>query len=109
MRALPLLERHLANRAAFSRYIYDLHETVNTMLGKKSGLSYEDVRDRYENFRARCNKGEKKPKKKEHGGCTEPKYKGTAAKCVLRIVPNESKESTFQLDGRCVKKIDQSS
>ena len=32
--------------------VYKLHEEINTMIGKKSGLSYEDVRDRYEIFRA---------------------------------------------------------
>ena len=50
----PLLMCHMKSRATFSRYIYELHEIVNTMLGKQSGLSYEDVRQRYETFRARC-------------------------------------------------------
>lgn len=107
MKSLPLLDKHLESRDSFSRYIYNLHEAVNTMLGKKSGLTYEAVRERYENFRARCNKTEKKKKevvvKKEHGGCTEPKYKGKGAKCLLRIVPTESNEETFKLDERCVK------
>ena len=51
---LPLTMASMKSRETFSRYIYDLHELVNTMLKKKSGLSYCDVRERYEHFRARC-------------------------------------------------------
>jgi len=46
----------LKNRDTFSRYLYDLHELINNMLNKKSGLSYEEIRERYEHFRSRCNK-----------------------------------------------------
>ena len=52
--SLPLHARHMKSRATFSRYIFRLHELVNAMLGKKSGLTYAQVRDRYEHFRARC-------------------------------------------------------
>jgi len=51
---LPFLWKHMESRHTFSKYIYDLHEIVNKMLHKKSGLSYQDVRERYEHFRARC-------------------------------------------------------
>ena len=86
-----------------------LHEHINKMLGKKSGLSYCDVRERYEHFRARCT--EEKPKmftfrktlKKKEKGCTEPLY-GKKAKCVIKIVPQEEKCSTFQMDEKCIKK-----
>ena len=44
----------MKSRETFSKYIYNLHELINTMLNKKSNLSYDDVRERYENFRARC-------------------------------------------------------
>ena len=50
----PLGLDEMKTRETFSKYIYNLHEIVNKMLGKKSGLSYSDVRDRYENFRSRC-------------------------------------------------------
>ena len=56
----PLLMCHMASRATFSRYIYELHELVNKMLDKKSNLSYCDVRERYEHFRSRCT--QEKPK-----------------------------------------------
>jgi hypothetical protein len=51
---LPIKTCHMKNRETFSRYIYDLHELVNKMLHKKSNLSFCDVRERYEHFRARC-------------------------------------------------------
>ena len=44
----------MRSRATFSKYIYRLHELINRMLKKKSGLTYAVVKDRYENFRARC-------------------------------------------------------
>ena len=82
-KTLPLTMDKMKNRETFSRYIYDLHEVVNTMLGKKSGLSYEDVRERYEHFRARC-LSEMAPIKTENGR-VEPLY-GIKSKCVLKIV-----------------------
>lgn len=51
---LPLTQKHMENRESFSRYVYNLHELINKMLHKKSNLSYCDVRERYEHFRARC-------------------------------------------------------
>lgn len=102
----PLQECHLKNRDAFSRYVYKLHEVVNKMLGKKSGLSYCQVRERYEHFRARCT--DEKPKlfkfekKKKEKGCTEPLY-GKKAKCVIKIVPQEERCETMQIDEKCVK------
>ena len=59
-KVLPLKDCHLKNRNEFSRYVYKLHEIINKMLGKKSGLTYCDVRERYEHFRARCT--DEKPK-----------------------------------------------
>ena len=104
------------NREAFSRYVYNLHELVNKKLKKKSGLTYCDVRERYEHFRARCSKDEikkklfkfdKKTKKtrknrkaKGEDGCTEPLY-GKKSKCMIKIVPKETKGNTFQMDKKC--------
>jgi len=106
----PLTMNCMKNRNNFSRYVYNLHEKVNKLLGKKSGLTYCDVRERYEHFRARCT--EDKPKlfkfsktrkiKKKEKGCTEPLY-GKKAKCVIKIVPTEKKCKTFQIDDKCKK------
>jgi len=92
---LPLRLKNMESRHTFSMYVYRLHEVVNKMLGKKSGLSYEDVRDRYEHFRSRCSKKPLKPIKLENG-CTEPIY-GEKTKCVLQIVPQDTKCETFQI------------
>ena len=59
---LPLKMSDMKNRDTFSRYIYNLHEVVNKMLGKKSNLTFEMVRERYEHFRARCAKLKKTKK-----------------------------------------------
>ena len=108
----PLRACHLENRDAFSRYVYELHEIVNKLLGKTSGLSYCDVRERYEHFRARCTddpnpriaklKSKSKSKKKETG-CTEPLY-GMNSKCVLKIVPQDAPAETLSIDKQCIKR-----
>lgn len=111
LKANPLLDCHLKSRETFSKFIYRLHEIVNKRLGKKSGLSYCDVRERYEHFRSRCTKNDPPPKlfnfsKKKEKGCTEPLY-GHKAKCVLRIVPQTTDVPSLQVDNKCVKyKID---
>jgi hypothetical protein len=111
---LPLTLKNMENRDLFSRYIYDLHELINKMLNKKSGLSYCDIRERYEHFRARCtdektklfkfsklNKTLKKKEKKEKG-CTEPLY-GKKSKCIINIVPQENKGQSIKIDKKCIK------
>lgn len=110
---LPIMMKHMKSRHTFSKYIYDLHELVNEMLNKKSGLSYEQVRNTYENFRSRCLATDKEKEKirkllnktvKKESGCTKPLY-GKKAKCLLRIVPQEDKEPTFKVDAQCIKKL----
>ena len=100
---LPLKIKDMKNRNTFSRYIYKLHEIINDMLGKTSGLTYDEVRERYEHFRSRCTLT-KKNKKHIEKGCTEPVY-GEKSKCVLKIVPDSKKCDTFQMDDRCIKKL----
>jgi hypothetical protein len=117
---LPLTVERMESRKTFSKYIYDLHEVVNKMLGKKSGLTFEMVRERYEHFRARCAKSNKKLNKKlnktmrkvrfakkitfiKEKGCTVPLY-GEKSKCILKIVPDDTKCDTLEIDNRCLKK-----
>jgi hypothetical protein len=108
LKAHPLRMCDMASRDTFSRYIYNLHEVVNKMLGKNSGLSYCDVRERYEHFRSRCTLDAtkifdfSKTKKRKEKGCTEPLY-GKKAKCVIKIVPQEEKVPTFSVDNQCIK------
>ena len=100
---LPLTEADMANRHSFSRYIYNLHEVVNTMLKKNSGLTYEQVRDRYEQFRAECNK-KSHTKKPSHRGCTEPTVGHVKSKCILKIVPKTEKCNTLNISKKCIPK-----
>jgi len=102
---LPLTLDHMKSRTTFSKYMYDLHELVNHMLHKTSGLTYAEVRDRYEHFRSRCtiSPNEQTPPQKPEDGCTEPLY-GEKSKCVLHIMPQNEKCATFQMDKACVKK-----
>ena len=113
-KTLHLTDKVMSSRNTFSRYVYTLHETVNHLLGKKSGLTFCDVRERYEHFRARCKVDSpnlltrkqvravsKKKEKEKEKGCTEPLY-GKKAKCVIKIVPQSSKTETFQLSEKCL-------
>ena len=110
-KSMPLTLKEMKNRDSFSRYIYGLHELVNKMLGKKSGLTYCQVRERYEHFRARCTIDKpkifkvikNKTRKKKEKGYTEPLY-GKKSKCVLKIVPQSQKTVSFQMDNDVLKK-----
>ena len=108
----PLVDKIFENRNNFSRYIFNLHEQINKMLGKNSGLTYCEVRDNYEHFRSRCTidkpklfnytKKNKESETKEKG-CTTPMY-GKKSKCIIKIVPQEEKCKTFDIDKRCLKR-----
>ena len=114
LKMLPLTNGDLKNRDKFSRWVFKLHELINTMLGKNSGLKFCDVRERYEHFRSRCTQEDKvvsnkeikehlrKTEKKEKG-CTEPLY-GKKSQCILKIVPQSKKNKTFQMDKKCIKR-----
>jgi hypothetical protein len=113
----PITNDDLKNRETFSRYIYNLHNTINKMLNKKIKISYEEVRDKYEHFRARCNdtnksnesnenennENDKKIKNMHKKGCTIP-LTGVKSKCVLRIVPKEKEIETLKISNKCLKK-----
>ncbi len=123
LKEMPLTSTDLINRNAFSKYIYRLHEHVNKMLKKESGLTFADVRERYEHFRSRCTIS-KKPKlklntiggkpvgddvststlktTKKESGCTEPMF-GKKAKAIIKIVPVNKTAKTFSIDRRCIK------
>lgn len=121
----PLTAKSLENRENFSKWMFTFHEHINKMLGKSSGLSFDEVRERYEHFRARCtiddtgrpkksvkHKGKKNVKVgsgmkknktvKKEKGCTVPLY-GKKSKCVIKIVPQDKKCNTFQMDKKCKK------
>jgi hypothetical protein len=116
LKQLPLTMDELKNRDSFSRYIYNLHELVNKMLKKNSKLTYCDVRERYEHFRSRCttpapklfpnfikSKKNRAINKEKEKGCSEPLY-GNKSRCIIKIVPQEQKGQSIQIDKKCVKK-----
>ena len=111
LKSVPLNDNALKNRENFSRWMYKFHEHINSMLNKKSGLTYEEVRERYEHFRARCAEDKKDikrlneeiNKKMKEKGCVEPLY-GKKSKCVLTIVTKDKKVKTFKMDKICEKK-----
>ena len=110
LNALPLRMSDMKSRDTFSLYIYNLHELVNTMLKKKSGLTYPMVRQRYEIFRANCLIRETKkqattrsrrPKKED--GCTKSLYH-LKSRCVMSIVPDQPgtrKQPSLQIQAKC--------
>ena len=87
------------SRSTFSLFIYNLHEEVNTMLGKVSKLSYNMIRDRYEQFRSRCLTDKELLNEKETG-CTKSLY-GVKGKCILNIVPKTKQVESFNIDPKC--------
>ena len=112
------------SRDSFSRFVFNLHNHINTMLGKKNSLQYEEVRERYENFRSRCQKKKQKVKKFKstrpikkisaknqkcqkkielEKGCVTP-LQGIKSKCIIRIVPKTKKVKTFYMDPKCKTK-----
>lgn len=122
LKSVPLTDKALKNRHNFSKWLYNFHEKVNEMLKKKSGLTFKQVRNRYENFRARCtqenenkikkvvlryktksSKKTRKKKLKKEKGCTEPLF-GKKSKCIIKIVPKDKKMETFQMDKKCIKR-----
>lgn len=113
LKELPLTEKALKSRHNFSRWMFKMHELINKMLGKKSGLKYCDVRERYEHFRSRCTEDKetikvveiipKNKTRKKEKGCVEPLF-GKKSKCIIKIVPKEEKTPTFQIDKKCIKK-----
>lgn len=95
---MPLKKSVFKNRYTLSRYVYDLHEMVNKRLNKKSNLTYDQVKERYENFRARCIDNIKQTKKET--GCTKSLY-GVKGKCVMDIVPKTSTRKSLNIHSSC--------
>ena len=88
-------DKVFASRDSLSRFVYKLHNTVNQMLGKDVKITYAEVRDRYEMFRARCGTT---PTTHTHleRSCSDPLV-GERSKCVIQIVPQSHKIDGFQV------------
>ena len=99
LKVLPLNKKVFNSRDSLSRWVYGIHEVINNMLDKKSNLTYEMVRDRYEHFRSRCLLDKEMDTNKE-SGCTKSLY-GVKGKCVLNIVPKTKQTNSFVMDPKC--------
>jgi hypothetical protein len=120
-----------ASRDALSRWVHQLHTNVNTMLQKPTTTSFEEMRNTYEHFRARCGTSQacgeaaasnaaqkmigggtlsttrrrsRGSKGGTHGGCTEPTRGGVKSRCVLNIVPVNSTGRSLCIDRRCLRR-----
>jgi hypothetical protein len=47
---LPLTAEVFKNSDSLSKYIYKLHELINKELNKKTTLTYEDIKNKYEQY-----------------------------------------------------------
>lgn len=95
--------KHLKSRLAFSKFIYKLRDRINKMLGKTSDVSFKEMRDTFENFRATCDKKKKKEVKKTEKGCSNPSQGRIKSKCILKIVPQTTQCQTIEIDPICLK------
>lgn len=103
LESLPLDSKALANRDNFSRWLYNMHNLVNKNLKKPITLTYEEVRNRYENFRSRCIDDSPVNIIKTEKGCTKPLY-GKKAHCVLNIVPQGTNTNSLIIDKKTIIK-----
>ena len=89
--------KKMKDRTTFSQYIYELHNHINKMLGKKNTISYEEVRSRYENFRSRCS-----TKKNNRNNNNNNKKNNNKNNKTMRFKCKKSKNC--QKMCRCMKK-----
>lgn len=101
------------SRDSFSRFCYELHNTVNKMLGKECGLTYEDVKYMYGGMRAKCPSKEEeermakaaqaelrsKPGTRRELGCDE--VEGRRAMAKVYVLPRKEEGDTILVDPKC--------
>ena len=82
---LPLTMKDMESRETFSKYIYNLHNVINKMLHKRVHITYDEVKNKYEDYRAKCDV-KKKTVKNKHVGCVVPLHSKHKKKCIIKIV-----------------------
>ena len=82
---LPLTMKDMESRETFSKYIYNLHNVINKMLHKRVHITYDEVKNKYEDYRAKCDV-KKKTVKNKHVGCVAPLHSKHKKKCIIKIV-----------------------
>ena len=67
------LEDFLDSRDSLAKWLYLIHNKVNDKLGVKYDITFDDVKKKYDSFRAQCGNSDSK-------GCIVPLYKKKAYK-----------------------------
>ena len=85
-----LTDEVLMNRDSLTKWFYRVHEAVNSKLEMDYAMTYEEIVDKYESFRAKCGKPNKTAK-----GCVAPlDYKAFSFKKLYHtdapVVPLET-------------------
>lgn len=76
-----LTDSALQDRASLTKWFYNIHEAVNKKLGVEYCVTYENMVNRYESFRAKCGKNDEIKK-----GCITPlNYKAYSFKKLNEI------------------------
>ena len=70
-----LTDEVMQSRETLTKWFHNIHETVNKKLEMQYAVSYEDVVDKYESFRAKCGKNISVEKEKPKGCVTPLDYK----------------------------------
>ena len=104
LKEVPLNNKALSSRKEFSKWMFDFHQVVNKCLGKKNNFNFNQIRERYEHFRARCSSDKKANmktiQKGGEKGCTEPIY-GVKARCQLHIIPQNKRGESLLIHDKC--------
>jgi hypothetical protein len=65
-----LIDDVMESRKTLTKWFYDVHEAVNNKLGIDYGVTYEDLVNKYESFRAKCTPAKVQDPKPQ--GCVAP-------------------------------------
>ena len=94
------LARALEGREEMARFVYDLHSEVNGTLRKdRHPLTYDEVRKKYEAFRARCSNSSNSSKALAAGGhlgCIAPQHGAKKVRCVVRVIDDGGDETEIR-------------
>ncbi len=105
LKTIKFNKSSMKNRDTFSQAIYKLHEEVNKMLCKKSNLTYIDVKNTYENFRAKCSDNLKSTNSKIEKGCRKSLHNNISKpKCQINIIPAKSNKPSLKISKKCMTK-----
>ena len=95
LRAAEFSRECFKHRHRFSQFVYKLHNIVNTAhAGKPLSLSYTQLRDNYEGFRAKCVDGK---------GCIRTLPGQVKSRAMITIAPVTAypNRCSFHIDERC--------